>query len=59
MDIVLDSDEWVIIRLAELRQRGERAEIRVVIDEKSAKIVDCYIRRASGVEERRSSGGER
>lgn len=59
MDIVLDSDEWVILRLAELRQRGERAEIRVVVDEKTSQIVDCYIRRASGVEERRSGAGGR
>jgi len=56
MDIVIDSDEWVILRLAELRQRGERAEARIVVDEKTAKIVDCYIRRANGVEERRSGG---
>lgn len=56
MDIVIDSDEWVILRLAELRQKGERAEIRVVVD--GGKILDCYIRRASGVEERRSSHGE-
>jgi hypothetical protein len=53
MDIVIDSDEWVIWRLAELRQKGERAELRIVFE--NGKIVDCYIRRSNGLEERKDS----
>jgi hypothetical protein len=58
MDIVIDSDEWVVLRMAELRQRGVRAQIHVVVDERNGTILDCYIRRADGREESRGNPDE-
>lgn len=50
MDVGIDSDEWCIRRLAEIKSRGEKAQIRVVIQ--NGQIADCYIRRIDGSEER-------
>ena len=43
----IESDEWAVLRLAELREKGERAQFRVVVQD--SRIIDCFIVRQDGV----------
>jgi len=50
-EIRLDVDDWAVLRLAQLREQREPAELRAVIDE-DRRVTDLYIVREDGSIER-------
>lgn len=54
-EIHLDVDDWAVLRLAQLRQDGETAQLHAVIDE-DRRVTDLFIVREDGSIERSPRG---
>lgn len=55
LEVTIDSDEWAMLALAELRATGVKAELRIVLNTQQ-RIVDCYIVLPNGEQLRQPKG---